>query len=182
MRVKQLRTRYGTILADPPWPERGGGRIKRGADGHYDVMRVSGIIALMVQLAHRYALPDSHLYLWVTNNYLEHGLAVMRACGFRYVTTITWLKDKVGLGQYYRGVTEHCLFGIRGRPGYRYQWDGRRAQGRTGFTAVRTDHSRKPEQIHVWAEVVSPGPYIELFARHRRPGWAVWGREVNKEG
>lgn len=145
-------------------------------------MTVPAIIALMVQMTQRYAAKHSHLYLWVTNNYLEAGLAVMRACGFRYVTTITWFKDKVGLGQYYRGVTEHCLFGIRGRPGYRYRPDGRRAQGKTGFIAKRTVHSRKPDQVHEWAELVSPGPRLELFARQSRPGWAVWGNEINKEG
>lgn len=26
---------YKTIYIDPPWPERGGGKIKRGADRHY---------------------------------------------------------------------------------------------------------------------------------------------------
>lgn len=56
---------YRTILADPPWPERGGGKIKRGADRHYSLMPVAAISALPVaQLAH----PDGcHLYLWVTN-------------------------------------------------------------------------------------------------------------------
>lgn len=26
---------YRTVYLDPPWPERGGGKSKRGADRHY---------------------------------------------------------------------------------------------------------------------------------------------------
>ena len=35
---------YRTILADPPWNERGAGKVKRGADRHYDVMKTEEII------------------------------------------------------------------------------------------------------------------------------------------
>jgi N6-adenosine-specific RNA methylase IME4 len=27
-------------------------------------------------------------------------------------------------------------------------------------------------------ESCSPGPYVELFARHPRPGWMQWGDEI----
>lgn len=178
MRAKRVSKRYGTILADPPWPEVGGGRITRGAQHHYPTMKVPDIMVLMSELMIRFALPNSHLYLWTTNNYLERGFTVLEFIGYRYITCITWLKPRKGLGQYYRGVTEHCLFARRGQPGYRYLPNGKRAQGLTGFAADRTEHSRKPDQIHRWAEIVSPGPYLELFARTRRPGWDAWGNEV----
>jgi len=38
--------KYKTIYADPPWPQYGGGRIKRGADRHYPLMAVKEIIGL----------------------------------------------------------------------------------------------------------------------------------------
>ena len=102
---------FSTIYADPPWPERGGGRIKRGADRHYPLLSVTEIAALPVA---GIAAPDAHLYLWVTNNYLPAGFDVMQAWGFRYVTCITWAKEgRFGLGQYFRGKTEHCLWGAR---------------------------------------------------------------------
>ena len=176
--MKIRRVRYGTMVADPPWPEVGGGKITRGAQKHYPVMKVPDIAALMARVVSRRMATNAHLYLWVTNNFLESGLFVMKFCGFRYVTLITWKKDRVGLGQYYRGVTEHTLFGIRGNPGYRVLPNGKRAQGLTGYDAPRGRHSEKPDQIHRWAEAVSPGPYIELFARASRPGWTVWGNEV----
>lgn len=171
-----MSQKYGTILADPPWPERGGGKIKRGADRHYPLMPVKEIAALPVAAL---ALPDSHLYLWVTNNYLPDGLKVMAAWGFRYVTTITWAKEgNPGLGQYFRGMTEHVLFGVRGQPPYKLTADGNRCQGTTLITAPRGEHSAKPEALRTMIERVSRGPFVELFARQTYAGWDAWGNEV----
>lgn len=180
--------KYGTVYVDSPWPEQGGGKIKRGADRHYQLMKLPEIYALPVGL---WAAPDAHLYSWVTNNYLEAGLEAVRRWSFRYVTKVGWFKDRIGLGQYYRGRTEDCLFAVRGRLPYRVKQDGKRAQGETGFEAeefpepdlsdfkaARTEHSRKPEEMRRMIELVSPGPYLELFARRPAPGWDVWGNQA----
>lgn len=172
--------RYHTIVADPPWNEEGGGRIKRGASRHYKLLKTEDIIGLMwdtLVLGERLE-DNAHLYLWVTNNFLPDGLRVLAALQFRYVTTITWFKDRFGLGQYYRGITEHCLFGVNGVLPYRTRPDGKRAQGVTGFFAPRTEHSEKPSQLQDMAELVSPPPYLEMFARKQRPGWDYWGLET----
>ena len=166
--------KYLTIYADPPWNESGGGKIKRGADRHYSLMKTKDIMALPI---HEIADTNCHLYLWTTNNFLADAMKVMEAWGFRYVTTITWLKDKIGLGQYYRGMTEHCLFGVKGRLPYKII-DGKRQQGVTGFIAPRTKHSKKPEQMRGMIEKVSYQPYIEIFAREPVNGWDCWGDEV----
>ena len=121
---------------------------------------------------------DCHLYLWTTNNFLKDALYVMWAWGFDYKTTITWMKDRFGLGQYYRGITEHCLFGVKGMVPYKTREDGKRAQGVTGFYAPRMKHSEKPEEMRKMIERVSTGPYIELFARKKTDGWDTWGNEV----
>ena len=167
--------KYKTIYADPPWKESGGGKIKRGADRHYPLMATKDIIALPVG---ELAEDNCHLYLWVTNNFLQDGLDVMKAWGFRYVTTITWYKDgNAGLGQYFRGKTEHCLFGIKGKPPYKIV-NEKRQQGLTGFIAKRGEHSVKPQQMREMIERVSYEPRIELFARERFEGWDAWGNEV----
>ena len=168
---------YRTIYADPPWPERGAGKIKRGADRHYPLMPVEEIIALADFVKARTA-ESAHLYLWVTNNYLPAGLRVMAAWGFRYVTTVTWLKYHMGLGQYFRGMTEHCLFGVPGKCEYRRLDSGKRAQGVTGFMAGTGRHSAKPEDMRQMIEAVSWPPRLELFARKRYPCWDAWGNEV----
>lgn len=166
--------KYKTIYADPPWPEHGGGKIKRGADRHYSLMTVKDIMALpVVDLAE----DNCHLYLWATNNYLEDAFKVARAWGFRPVTVITWGKDKIGLGQYFRGQTEHCIFCVRGSLPYKII-DGKRQQGTTLIVAPRTIHSKKPQEMRQMIEKVSYEPRIELFARENYPSWDAWGNEI----
>ena len=181
--------KYKTILADLPWMEVGGGKIKRGADRHYPLMKTKDIIALPVV---DFAEDNAHLYLWVTNNFLQDGLNVMKAWGFNYKTMITWGKDKMGLGQYFRGMTEHMLFGVRGVLPYKIV-DDKRQQGKTLietmyedefpegniFYAPRGEHSKKPEASYQMIEKVSYPDYLELFARDKRSGWSVWGNEVD---
>jgi N6-adenosine-specific RNA methylase IME4 len=45
----------------------------------------------------------------------------------------------------------------------------------------RGEHSRKPDVFHRIIEKVSPGPYVELFARRPMPGWEVWGNAIAEE-
>jgi N6-adenosine-specific RNA methylase IME4 len=169
---------YHTIYADPPWNETGGGKIRRGADRHYPLMKTPDIIRVMQeQLAGKIA-DNAHLYLWVTNNFLPDGLRVMQELGFRYITTITWVKDRIGLGQYFRGQTEHLLFGVRGVLPYRKLPDGKRAQGKTVIYAPKRKHSEKPGVVYEIIERVSHPPYLELFARKKREGWDSWGNEI----
>ncbi len=170
--------KYRTIYADPPWPEYGGGKIKRGADQHYELMSVKSIIAMRFHIIDLSA-SDCHLYLWITNNHLPDGLQVMGEWGFRYITTITWVKDRFGLGQYFRGQTEHCLFGVKGAVEYRTDSTGKRAQGVTVIQAPRLEHSVKPEGVRIMIEKVSHPPRIELFARSHTPGWDAWGYEID---
>ena len=52
--------------------------------------------------------------------------------------------------------------------------------GRTQVNLMATrkrEHSRKPDEIFDIIEGCSPGPYLELFARFRGPGWDQWGNE-----
>lgn len=169
---------YGCIIADPPWWEAGGGKIKRGADRHYPLMKTSDICDLPVKL---WTLPDAHLYLWTTNNFLEDALLVVKAWGFKYISMITWAKeDGFGLGQYFRGKTEHVLFCRKGQPPYRTDQTGKRSQGLTLFWSPRTKHSEKPTIIHEYAEAISPEPRLEMFARSSRLGWDSWGNEAPK--
>lgn len=173
-----MTIKYKTIYADPPWNESGGGKIKRGADAHYTLMKTKDIVAMKNEVV-EYADENCHLYLWVTNNHLQDGLDVMREWGFRYVTTITWMKDRQGLGQYYRGLTEHCLFGVKGMLSYKINEEsGKRMQGRTGFIASRGKHSEKPEEMREMIERVSYEPRLEMFARRYTDGWDVVGDEV----
>lgn len=184
------KKKYRTILADPPWKESGGGKIKRGANRHYPLMSTKDICALGPSVQ---ALADvsCHLWLWVTGNFLEDGFLVMNAWGFRYVNFRPWIKGEesdageielqnAGLGQYMRCDSEIVLFGVRGptQP-FKTRPDGKRAQCRQSLIEKRTEkHSQKPEKSYQDIELVSHGPYLEIFCRSPRAGWDVWGNEV----
>jgi N6-adenosine-specific RNA methylase IME4 len=174
--VTHTDKKYKTIYIDPPWEERGGGKIKRGADRHYPLMKLDEIEKIPVgALAHD---DGCHLYMWVTNNFIESAFRLLRVWGFEYITIITWTKDRIGLGQYYRGITEHCIFAsTKKRLPYKVI-DGKRAQGTTGFYEPKTIHSRKPSKMREMIELVSYPPRIELFAREHFDGWDCWGNEV----
>ncbi len=162
--------KYKTIYADPPWEERGGGKCVRGAQKNYPLMATSEIKELAIPSI---AEENCHLYLWVTNNFLPDGLEVANAWGFRYITVITWVKGSLGLGQYFRGTTEQCLFCVRGVLPYRNE-NSKRSQGITAIFEQPTIHSRKPEAMRTMIMMVSYAPRIELFARGSAPGWDRW--------
>ena len=159
--------RYATILADPPWdvPSQRG---SYGAARHYPLMPIEQIAALPVG---RLAADDAHLWLWVTNAAWRQQVHVMEAWGFSYRSCLTWIKPRYGLGHYLRNQTEHVLLGVRGRAPIRFRGQG------TWLYAPVQEHSHKPEEQYAVIERCSPGPYLELFARRKRPGWAVWGNE-----
>lgn len=162
--------RYKTILVDPPWDVLQRGHY--GASEHYSLMSLEQIRALPVS---ELAEEDAHLWLWVTNATLRHGFEVMDAWGFTYRSPLTWMKPRLQLGQYLRNMTEHLLFGTRGRAPVNF-----RAQP-TWFIAPVQEHSHKPEEQFAIIERVSKGPYLELFARRRQPGWDAWGNEIDSD-
>lgn len=168
--------KYKTIYIDPPWKESGGGKIKRGADRHYPLMSTKEIMSLPI---HRLADEiGCHLYLWTTNNFLQDALACVKQWGFEYITFVTWNKDKIGLGQYYRGITEHCIFASTTKRLPYKVTDGKRKQGVTGFYEPKTVHSRKPDKMRQMIETVSYEPMIEIFAREEFVGWDWYGNEI----
>ena len=171
--------KYKTVVIDPPWRELGGGKIKRGADKHYSVLSTSDIIKIINRSPEWINIDDdAHLYFWVTNSFLQDGLKVMEALGFRYVTNLCWAKNHMGLGQYFRGKHELCLFGVRGK-GFLNRTSDRAISSL--IEAKKTGHSKKPDAFYELVERRSTGPYLDMFARKRRSGWVVWGDEVPDE-
>ena len=171
---------FKTILADPPW--RFANRTGKVAPEHrrldrYSTMSLDAICDIPVADA---AARDAHLYLWVPNALLPEGLQVMESWGFRYVSNVVWAKrrkdggpDGRGVGFYFRNVTELVLFGVRGSM---RTLPPARSQVNMIETRKR-EHSRKPDEQYEFIERCSPGPYLEMFARHPQDGWTAWGDE-----
>jgi N6-adenosine-specific RNA methylase IME4 len=175
------RDPFGTVLADPPW--RFQNRTGKVAPEHrrlsrYDTLTVEDIASMPVA---DLMSTQSHCYLWVPNALLAEGLTVLKAWGFTYKAMLVWAKrrkdggpDGRGVGFYFRNVTEPVLFGTRGN--LRTLAPGRRQVNM--IESQKREHSRKPDELYPVIEACSPGPYLELFARYPKPGWAVWGNEA----
>ena len=163
---------FKTILIDPPWYEKGAGKVKRGADRWYDLMKTPEIIDTILN-CEQYRPDESgcHLYLWVTNNFLPDGLKVISSLGFRYITNIVWVKDRIGLGQYFRGLHELTLFAVMGKLMTKEKLP-------TVIREKKRKHSEKPRKMYELIEKASYSPRLEMFARTHREGWTAWGMEV----
>lgn len=115
-----------------------------------------------------------HLYLWTVNKYVENAYAVSRSWGFSPATLLVWAKKPQGKGPggLFSITTEFVLYARRGP-------EPRRMVVPTSwFDWPRRAQSVKPEAFFDLVEQVSPGPYLELFARRQRLGWDTWGNEA----
>jgi site-specific DNA-methyltransferase (adenine-specific) len=129
---------------------------------------------------------NAMLFLWATVPLMPEAFRVMAEWGFTYKTMLTWRKVmSLGMGFWFRGQTEHLLFGIKGRvPAFRLQ--------KPNFYQCKVGkHSQKP---HYFREMINEGAAksftdpvkLELFARDRNDlfpdyeyqGWDLYGNEV----
>jgi N6-adenosine-specific RNA methylase IME4 len=189
---------FACICADPPWHFRartalqvGNWTSRRDAEKHYSVMGIDDICAMPVK---ELAAKDAHLFLWTTGPCLPQAFDVIKAWGFRYSgIAFTWVKLKktynakqlrvlplgasdlhVGLGLTTRKNAEFCLLARRG--------SARRESKRVReiiLSPIR-EHSRKPDEFFERVVEYTSGPYLELFSRQSRDGWATWGNESTK--
>jgi N6-adenosine-specific RNA methylase IME4 len=167
--------KYRTLVVDPPWVVDAGPRSLH--DPHeatrplkYATMPVAAIAALPVR---HIADQDAHLYLWTINAYVDAAYAIARGWGFTPSTLLVWAKAPKGrgLGGAFATATEYVLFARRGSLPALTHVD------RNWWQWSRREHSAKPEHFYDLVEQVSPGPYVELFARRHRLQWDVWGDE-----
>lgn len=189
--------KYRTIVVDPPWhydswpgsimssgswlgrnrPDDQRKDNKRRRPIGYQTLTVAEIAALPVcELAEP---RGCHLYLWTTNHYLPYAFGIVSAWGFRYSQTIIWAKTPMGLGPggTFAQNAEFCLFARRGSLRHNQRLDSVWFNWPRLGHITGGSHSRKPEHFIDMVEKVSPGPYVELFARRQRLGWDVWGNE-----
>jgi N6-adenosine-specific RNA methylase IME4 len=172
---------YGAILIDPPWAFRTfsgkDGIPKRGHNGaanyyYYSTMSMDELKRLPVGFN---AADNCALFMWVVDSHFPEALALGEAWGFGFKTcAFVWSKGKIGMGYWTRKQTEQCWLFTRGKP-------SRLSKAvRQVIEAPRREHSRKPDEQYERIEALVGGPYLEMFARQRRPGWDVWGDETDK--
>lgn len=169
----------GVILADPPWRFRTWAETNdaKSARAHYDLMDTDKICGLPIAAC---AADDCALFIWATWPTIFHTQQVIDAWGFRFSGLAwEWFKENpttgkaaFGLGYGTRKNLEPCLLAIRGKPTLISRSE------RDFLVAPRREHSKKPDEQYERIEAMYGGPNLELFGRRSRPGWMVWGNEV----
>lgn len=170
------------MAADPAW--KFGDKLPgagRGAAKNYRVQTLDQIRG--------YPLPplldDAYLFLWRVSAMVEEAYSVVRAWDFTPKSEVVWRKltkegkPWFGMGRHVRASHETCIVATRGRP------TRLSASVRSVFEAPvprdaegRYVHSAKPEEFVKLIEQLTPGPYVELFARRVRPGWVCLGDQA----
>jgi N6-adenosine-specific RNA methylase IME4 len=188
------RNHFSAIYADPPWQFQAWAGARLSGDRrpcaatkpHYQTMSDEEICALPVA---DLAADDCVLFMWTCWPVLQRSFCVLEAWGFSYKTCgFAWMKANatqaelfheeieptMGLGYWTRANSEVCLLATRGKP--------KRLSGgvRQGIIEPKREHSRKPDCVPSRIERLVAGPYLELFARTKRPGWTVWGNQTDK--
>jgi N6-adenosine-specific RNA methylase IME4 len=161
---------FRVIVVDPPWQydNRAEDASHRAANP-YPSMSLDAIRALDVAgRAHR----DCVLWLWTTNAHIPHAFGIVEGWGFEYKTMLTWVKDRMGTGEWLRGRSEHCLLAVRGRPTITL------GNQTTVIEGPLREHSRKPDEFYAIVESLCPGARLEMFCRSPRQGWVSHGDEV----
>lgn len=181
--VKQAREyvvpegEYAVLVVDPPWPyedELDGSDAARGGTP-YPAMKIAGICDLKLPVAQ-----DAAVFLWVTNSHLidetAYGFVAQewrRRYGLVPKGIVTWEKDRIGLGRYFRNKTEHLVLFVRGKPVFTDEkpW--------SHFRAPVGEHSEKPEAAYLAIEkFCASTSRLEMFARAPRKGWVTTGSEL----
>jgi N6-adenosine-specific RNA methylase IME4 len=162
---------FPVIYADPPWRyDAGTTDQSRVIENNYPTMSLDEIKALEIPAAE-----DAVLYLWATSPMLVKALDVMEAWGFEYRTCAVWVKDRIGMGYYFRQQHELLLVGKRGALPVPDPED----RVSSVFHYDRGPHSAKPTEVREVIEHLYPTlEKVELFSRSPHDGWASWGQQA----
>ena len=172
---------FGVVYADPPW-RYDHARDNRKIENHYDTMGVDEIAAMEIP-----SDKNCVCYMWATAPKLKEALYVLEKWGFEYKTQAVWSKGVKGMGYWFRGMHEILLVGVKGkvsppppelRIGSVIECYAGSTQARNGANKCEA-HSRKPDEVRARIQEWFPDvPKLEMFSRLKRPGWEVFGNQV----
>jgi len=169
-KITALSGLYDIISVDPPWnygreydPEN-----SRVANP-YPEMTTEEIKALKLPFS-----KDAIVFLWTTHKFLPDAFDILKEWGFEYKAVITWNKEKIGMGAWFRMQCEFCLFAIKGKP----FWSN--TTERDIITESRRQHSRKPDAFFEMVDKICVGRKLEYFSREQREGWEIFGNDTEK--
>lgn len=171
-------TSYGCLMIDPPhrFTSYGGKDLvpTSGKIQPYKTMTTDEICAIPVG---DFLANDAAVFVW-TNDSLPPSTIerYAEAWGLHFFTSNVFIWDKMMMGMGYatRKECETVALLTRGSP-------KRKSKGVRQLIREkrRRPNSRKPEKIYKAIMSLYDGPYLEMFARRRYPGWDAMGNETD---
>jgi N6-adenosine-specific RNA methylase IME4 len=156
---------YDVVVIDPPWNYNSVYHIDGNrASCLYPEMTSSEIASIKLPLA-----DDCVVWLWTTNAFMHDALHILEAWGLTQKTILTWVKDRMGLGSWLRGQSEHCILAVKGSPVISL------TNQTTVLNGPLREHSRKPDEFYVLVDSLCHGRKLDYFSRTERKGWTCYG-------
>ncbi len=180
-----ITEKFRAAMVDVPHQFRNtrvGGSLKSGASQKYPVLNLEEVKRLPIA---NIMAKDSLLLYWTPVSMKPEALAVVRAWGYKYVTTLFWIKTqkhnpkkiKLGMGYNVRGAVEECWICRRGKV------PALGIQKPNVIFAPAGRHSAKPDEAYAYFEPalerLGLAPKVDIFARAERPGWVPMGNEID---
>ena len=169
---------YNTIVIDPPWDISMTGNVKRRENCSkslpYKTMSLQEIKDFPLS---DFANVGCHVYCWTTNKMLEDTFKVLKEWGVnKHLVIVACKPSGIAPCMGYVFATEFVILGFYGKPMQKFKKIGEK----NWFMMFNSTgkHSTKPDEFYKKVEIMSPEPYIDIFARRKREGWDVWGDEV----
>lgn len=172
--------KYDLIYTDPAWSYNK--KVGQGiADDQYNTMELCEIKKLPVN---ELLKDDGVVFMWITFPMMKEAFEVIESWSLKYVTVgFNWIKLNdngkpfFGIGHHTKSNGEICLLLRKG--------EGLKVLDHTISQVIMTKkdrHSKKPYLCYTLLErLYGDVDKLEMFARHRREGWDVWGNQVPKE-
>ena len=162
--ISPLEGEFDTIVIDPAWEMGEYNQAAFRGGTPYPTMTLDEIKNIKIP-----SKENCVLWLWTTNKFLHEAFHVLEYWGFEYKACLTWAKDKMGVGVWLRGQTEHCLLAVKGHP----LWE---LKGQTTcLIADNKGHSIKPDEFYDLVDSLCYGRKLDYFAREPRDGWITYG-------
>lgn len=162
---------FDVIVIDPPWPYG----TEYDADSRRSASPYPEMSIDELKLIELPASDNCVLWLWTTNAFIHEAFHIIEAWGFEFKTILTWVKDRMGLGNWLRNITEHCILAIKGKPTVNL------TNQTTILYGVNKGHSIKPDEFFEFVDEYCIGSKVDWFATEPKEGWITFGTMENSE-
>jgi len=171
--------KYQIIYADPPWKQTKGGlrrsRPNQDKDLDYPTLGLDRIIEILKEF------DGKILFLWTIDKYLFDAQKIAELLGYKLHARLIWDKGNGVAPAFTVRFSHEYLLWFYKSPMFPID---KKVRGK--YTTVIREkaikHSKKPISAYELIESLYPNQKkIELFARNKRQGWDVWGKEVNSD-